>query len=54
MTTKIQKQIQSAAADRLEIEFKVACDVTESVEFGKISGFYDVTGNSALDFQANS
>ena len=24
---------------RLEIELKVACDVTESLEFGKIYGF---------------
>ena len=36
--------------DRLEIEFKVACDVIESLEFGQIYGFYDVTGNFELDF----
>jgi len=38
--------------DRLEIELKVACDIIESVEFGKIYGFYDVTSNFELDFRA--
>jgi len=33
-------------ADRPKIEFKVACDVMEFAEFGKIYGFYDVTGYS--------
>jgi len=32
------------SADLLEIEFKVTCDIIESVEFGKIYGFYDVEG----------
>jgi len=27
-------------ADRPDIEFKVACDVIESVKFGDIYGFY--------------
>jgi len=44
--TKIQ------SANCLEIEFKVACYVTESMEFGKIYGFYDVRGNFELDFRA--
>jgi len=28
--------------NRPEIEFKLACDVMEAVEFGKMYGFYDV------------
>jgi len=47
---KSSTQIQSV--DRLEIEFKVACDVIESVAFGKIYGCYDVLGNFGLDFWA--
>jgi len=31
---------------------KVACDVIESVNFAEFHGFYDVTGNFELDFQA--
>jgi len=31
------------SADRPEIEFKVACDVTKSVNFAKFDGFHDVT-----------
>ena len=51
MTKKSLKQdIQSA--DRREIEFKVACDVIESVKFGKIYGFYDVTRNFELELRA--
>jgi len=33
------------AAERPEMELKVACDVIESVGFGKIYGCSDVTGN---------
>jgi len=40
------------STDRPKIEFKIACDVTESVGFGKVCGFYDVTGNFELDFRA--
>ena len=40
------------SADRPEIELKVACGVIESVKFGRIFGFYDVTGNFELDFRA--
>jgi len=39
------------SADTPEVELKVACDVIESMEYGKIYGFYDVTGNFELDFQ---
>jgi len=38
------------SADRPEIELEVACDVIESVEFGKIYGFYEVTRKFELDF----
>jgi len=37
--------------DRPGIEFKVACDVLESVNFAEIHEFYDVTGNFELDFR---
>ena len=49
---KSPKEPLVRSADRPEIEFKVACDVIESVKFGKIFGFYDVTGNFELDFRA--
>jgi len=52
MTKKSQKQhvdtISRAPGNRV----KVARDVIETVEFGNIYGFYDVTGNFELDFQA--
>jgi len=38
-------------ADRSEIEFKVAGDVTKPVKFGKIHGFCDVKGNFELNFR---
>ena len=41
MTKKSSTYIQSA--DRPDIEFKIACDVIESVEFGKMYGFYDTS-----------
>jgi len=50
MKKKSQKQIQSA--DQLEIEFKV--DREESLKFGKIYGFCDITGNFLFDFRATS
>jgi len=40
------------SVDRHEIEFKVACDVMESVKLGKICGFYDATANFELHFRA--
>ena len=46
----ITKKIQSA--DRTEIEFKVASDVIESVNFAEFYEFYDVTGNFELDCRA--
>ena len=49
MTKKSQKQHLDAISDRLEIEFKVACDVIGS---GKIYVFYYVTENFELDFRA--
>jgi len=33
------------SADRPEIEFRVACDVIETVHFAEFDGFFDVTGN---------
>ena len=33
-------------------ELKIACDVIEFAEFGKIYEFYDVTSNSELGFPA--
>jgi len=27
--------------NEIKLKFKIACDVTKSVEFGKIYGFYD-------------
>jgi len=42
---KVPSRILAPSADRSEIEFKVACDAIESVEFGKIYGFSDVTSN---------
>jgi len=47
---KAHLEVQSA--NRPEIELKVACDVKEYAEFAKIYGFYDVTRNFELDFQA--
>jgi len=51
MTMKSPK-LWMQSDDRPKIEFKVACDVIESVEFVKIYGFYDVTSDFELDFQA--
>ena len=48
--SSLNRYIQSA--DRPETECKVACNIIKSVKFGKIYGFYDVTGNFELDFQA--
>jgi len=48
--SKSSNYIQSA--DRLEIEFKVACDVIKSVNFAKFFRFHDVTCNFELDFRA--
>jgi len=51
MTKKSKKS--APIDDRPEIESKVAYDVIgESVEFSKIYGFRDVTGNFELDFRA--
>jgi len=33
------------------MEFKVACNVIESVEIGKIYRLYDATGDIELDFR---
>ena len=48
---RVQRRILIQSADHPEIEFKVTCDVTEPVEFGKINGFYDVTCNFELGFR---
>jgi len=40
------------SADRPEIELKVACDVIESENFAEFHGFYEVTRNVELEFQA--
>jgi len=42
------------SANHPEIEFKVAYDDRICAEFGKIYGFYDITGNFELDFRAIS
>jgi len=49
---KVKSSTQIQSAERPDIEFKVACDVIESVEFGKIYGFYEITGNFEIDFAA--
>ena len=52
---KSQKQhLDIKLANCPGIEFDFACDVIKSVEFGKIYGSYDVTGNFELDFRAIS
>jgi len=50
MTKNIISSTLIQLADHPRVEFKVACDVIESVEFGKIYEFYDVTRNFELDF----
>jgi len=50
---KITKKIQSStwiqSADRPEIEFQVACDVIEFVNFSEFHGFCDVTAQATLN-----
>jgi len=52
MKKKVKSCTLMRSADRPEIKFKVARDVRKSVNFGKICGFSDVTGNFELDFKA--
>jgi len=49
---KVKSSTSIQSADRLVIELKVACDVIEAMEFGKIYGFYDFTRNLELDLRA--
>ena len=51
--TKISPKKELDAINRSpKIKFKVACEVIESVNFVEYHGFYEVTGNFELDFQA--
>jgi len=40
------------SADRPKIEYKIAWDVVESLNFSKLHGSYDVTSKFELDFRA--
>jgi len=44
--------MRSTSTNRPEIEFEVACDVIESVNFAEFHGLFDVTGNFDLEVRA--
>jgi len=45
---KVRSSLLIQSADCPEIELKVPCDVIESVEFGKIYEFCDVTTSKSI------
>jgi len=49
---KKMKSRAAACNQPIARELKIACDVIEFAEFGKIYEFYDVTSNSELGFPA--
>jgi len=51
-TNRLNSHVMIQSADRPEIEFKVDDNVKDTVGFGKICGFYDVTANFDLAFRA--
>jgi len=50
--TKESPKPRNDTISRSLYDVKVAFDVTESVHFAQVHGFYDVTGNFELDSRA--